>query len=143
NFGTITGTTNQGISAGADSTGTINNNVGASIIGGATAVTGQGLSVININNAGLIRGLGLGIDAATVNVSSNSDTIDATGTDGRAISGFSGTIANSVGGTIQANGLRGIAVQVDTAIVVNSGTIQANGVNGRALSGTDINLVNS
>jgi uncharacterized protein with beta-barrel porin domain len=120
NFGIITGTTNQGISAGADSIGTINNNVGASIIGGATAVTGQGLSVININNAGLIRGSGLGIDAATVNVSANSGTIDATGVNGIAI--------NSVG-TIN--------------IVSNSGTISALGINGQAIKGDAVTVSNS
>jgi hypothetical protein len=110
-----------------------------------------------VANAGLISAARFGIDAGTLSLNSNSGTIEATGANGVAISAgtinnfansnviqangstgiaiviaTSGTITNSVGGTIQANGLDGIAVQAlgTTATVTNAGTIQANGVDG-------------
>jgi hypothetical protein len=112
----------------------------------ATGAGGIGINTTtgSLTNTGSISADLIGISASgNFTVTGNSGLIEATGASGQAISATSGTITNSVGGTIQANGLTGIAVQVGTARVTNAGTIQANGVGGLALAASDINLTNS
>ena len=73
-----------------------------------------------------------GIEANTVNVTSNAGTIEATAAGGIAIDGTGVTVNNS-SGTIRANGSDGVAIQGTTINVSNSGRIEATGTNGFAI----------
>jgi outer membrane autotransporter protein len=101
------------------------------------------------NGTGTIRGNAFGIQAKTVTVTANDGTIEAIGTNGRAINatGVATSVTNGAG-TIQATGSAGVAIEADavsgTATVTNgSGTvtgdargIQANTVNVNGNAGT-------
>jgi uncharacterized protein with beta-barrel porin domain len=123
---------------------------------------------VNNSRFGLISARGFAIDAATVTVTGNAGTIEATATDGTAIAILATGTANvsnaSTGfGVIQANGAGGIAIQAGTATVNNfsggvisadkfaidattvnvtgnAGTIEATGTNGIAINDSTVNF---
>ena len=86
------------------------------------------------NGTGTIRGNAFGIQAKTVTVTANDGTIEAFGTNGRAINATGDANVTNGTGTIQANADGGVAISAtSTANVDNSGRIEAMGTGGVAI----------
>ena len=92
-----------------------------------------------VSNGGIISGGSAGIFAPTIELTGNSGLIEATESAGRAIAGNS-TVNNLSGGTIRADG---IAIFGNTVNVTNGGSIQATGPIGNALQATGAATVNN
>src|SRR5229473_2341612 len=121
-----TGTAGVAVSFGSSGTVTNSHMIQATATGGI-AIQAAGTVTVNNSIGGLITGDKFAVNAATVNVTGNAGTIEATGRDGVAIHdstvNFTGTV-NVTGnaGAIQATGTFGIGA--DTVIVTgNTGTI--------------------
>ena len=138
-------------------------NAGTIRANGSLGVAINSLNTAKVSNSNLIQGSLIGIEGQTVNVTSNSGTIESTATNSVAIlAGVGGVTVNNSGtiqsngtagifsganaditssGTIQANVSGGHAIDAATATVNNSGTITANGIDGVAvftLGATDV-----
>src|SRR5713226_4723312 len=123
-----TGTAGVAVSFGSSGTVTNSHMIQATATGGI-AIQAAGTVTVNNSIGGLITGDKFAVNAATVNVTGNAGTIEATGRDGVAIHdstvNFTGTV-NVTGnaGAIQATGTFGIGIKAGTVIVTgNTGTI--------------------
>ncbi|WP_298874606.1 autotransporter domain-containing protein [uncultured Bradyrhizobium sp.] len=127
-----------GISAGADAT--INNSTGQILANAANGVALRAVGTATVINAGDIRGLGagsVGIEAATVVVSSNSSLISG-GRNG--IAANIATITNGAVGTISASDAGGTAINATTATVSNAGRITASAAGGVGIRASTVNV---
>ena len=130
NSGTISGFT-FGINAflTANVTNASGGVIQATGAGGVAIGSSQGVlaNAVTLANAGTVQALaanGFGVKAQTVNVTSNSGTISAAGTNGNAINATTTVNVTDNSGTISAAGTNGNAINATTVNVAsNTGTI--------------------
>ena len=157
NSGTISGTDTDGIGISAGTvnvtgnTGTISGGFAAieffdnADITNLNLITGERFGIFSalgtskVANSGTISGTGtdgIGISAATVNVTSNTGTISG------GLAGVGATKADIANSNLITGGDFGIVADED-AKVANSGTISATGKSGVAISAATANVTNS